>query len=61
MEFSELFVFMSFGIVQFPKFGNFSEISVFFELVKISRKSSEISPEINGSNAKKPVFEGFGV
>jgi len=38
MEFSELFVFASFGIVRLPKFGNFSEISGLFELAKILRK-----------------------
>jgi len=32
-EFSELFNFASFGIVQFSKFGNFSEISVNFMFV----------------------------
>ncbi len=40
-EISELFVFASFGNVRFSKFGNFSEISSFFELAKISQKSSE--------------------
>jgi len=38
MEFSELFVFASFRIVQFSNFGNFSEISFLFELAKISLK-----------------------
>jgi len=37
-EFSELFVFASFGIVWLLKFGNFSEISGLFELAKISQK-----------------------
>ncbi len=37
-EFSELFVFASFGIVQLLKFGNFSEISSLFELAKILQK-----------------------
>jgi len=37
-EFSELFVFASFGIVRFSKFGNFSEISGLFKLSKILRK-----------------------
>jgi len=37
-EFSELFVFASFGIVQFSKFGNFSKISGLFELEKILQK-----------------------
>jgi hypothetical protein len=31
-EFSKLFVFVSFGIVRFPKFGNFLEISGLFKL-----------------------------
>jgi len=34
MEISELFVFASFGNVRFSKFGNFLEISGFFELAK---------------------------
>jgi len=38
MEFSELFVFASFEIVQLPKFGNFLEISGLFELVEILQK-----------------------
>jgi len=38
MEFSELFVFTSFGIVRLSKFGIFLEISVFFELAKILQK-----------------------
>ncbi len=37
-EFSELFIFISFGIVRLPKFRNFSEISGLFELAKILRK-----------------------
>jgi len=37
-EFSELFVFASFGIVWFLKFGNFLEISGLFELGKILQK-----------------------
>jgi len=38
MEFSELFVFASFGIVRFSKFRNFPEISSLFELAKILQK-----------------------
>jgi len=34
-EFSKLFVFASFGIVRFSKFGNFLEISCLFELAKM--------------------------
>ncbi len=37
-EFSELFVFVSFGIVRISKLGNFSEISGLFELPKIQQK-----------------------
>jgi len=54
-EFSKLFVFASFGIVRFPKFGNFSEISGFFNSQKFCEKSLEIN------ESKTPVFEGFGV
>ncbi len=38
MEFSKLFVFESFGIVQLPKFGIFLEIFGVFKLAKISQK-----------------------
>ena len=38
MEISELFIFASFGIVGFSKFGNFLEISRFFKLAKILRR-----------------------
>jgi len=46
-EFSELFVFASFGNVRLSKFGNFSEKNGIFELAKFSRKSSEKSLDIN--------------
>jgi len=38
MEFSKLFVFASFRIIRFLKFGNFSEISGLLELAKILQK-----------------------
>ncbi len=42
-EFTKLFVFTSFRIVQLPKFGNFAKISVFFNLQKFRENSLEIS------------------
>jgi len=38
MEISELFIFASFRKVRFLKFGNFLEITGFFELAKILQK-----------------------
>ncbi len=59
VKFSKLFVFASFRIVRFPKFGNFSEISGFFELVKISPK--KFGNKFGNKWVKNPLFEGFGV
>jgi len=55
-EFSELFVFASFGKVRLSKFGNFSEKNGIFELAKFSRKSSEKSCEIK---VRKKVWKLF--
>jgi len=46
MEFSELFVFVSFGNVWLSKFLKFLEKNGIFELAKILQKSSEKSSEI---------------
>jgi hypothetical protein len=51
-EFSELFVFASFGIVWLPKFGIFLDISVFFNSQNFCKNSSEISLGL------KPLFLG---
>jgi len=51
-EFSELFLFASFGIVQFLKFGTFWKNPVFLNSQKFCGKSSEIS-----LGQKNPVFE----
>jgi len=53
-EFSELFVFASFGIARLSKFGIFLEISGLFEL---RENSSEIISEIISCfRVKKPCF-----
>ncbi len=61
-EFSELFVFASFGNVRLLKFVNFLEKNGIFELAKSSEKSSEFSKNIekitlnsNFGNRKKLV------
>jgi len=52
MEISKFFIFVSFRMDHFSKFGNFLEISGFFELAKILQKNSG-----NKFVSKPPVFE----
>jgi len=52
MEFSEFFIFVSFGIVRLPKFGNFSEKPGFSKFAKILQTKFGISLGL------KPLFLG---
>jgi len=59
MEFSEFFIFASFGIVRFSKIRNFWEQPSFSEFAKISQKKfgNKFKSKPPVFVSKKPVFE----